>query len=344
MPTLRVALTALVLIVPAVASAAATDISVLILAGQSNAVGFAANAEELSVELRAPQMNTRLWYEIGSLESVEQPDLRIASGDAFVPLRFQSDPKRATFGTVIHGFGPELTLGRTVARDLDNPVAIVKFALNATSLAQHWRPEDENSLYAQMTKRVSRAMATLAIGGGTPHLEGFFWVQGESDAANAEHAAAYEENLTRLVRAIRREYFAPELPFIVARLSRNLANATTKSFPFVGEVRDAQTAVAETMTGVVLVDTDDLALADDGIHFNVESQQALGVRLATGLPGVGGLLWPSAGVMVATAFVLLVGGLALWTLFRRSAGRKRRRKQAWVSHPARADHRAQTLY
>lgn len=47
-------------------------------------------------------------------------------------------------------------------------------------------------------------------------IAGFVWWQGNKDSFNAVHAAHYEENLARLIPALRKDYAAPNAKFVLA--------------------------------------------------------------------------------------------------------------------------------
>jgi len=240
----------LMLILGGIASSGASyadTVKVFVLAGQSNAVGFGSDANELPPELYAPQSDVLLWFEEGPYNSVDNPELRISSGEAFVELQFQHDPTGATFGGLVDGFGPEIKLGRGLADALNDDVAVVKFAINATSLAQDWNPDDPESLYAELTGIVANALAELADMGLTPQVSGFFWMQGEWDCFTEQDALAYDENLTHLIDVVREEYSDAGLPFVFGRLNVHIDESCCYSFPYLDEVRAGQATVAETV-------------------------------------------------------------------------------------------------
>lgn len=49
-------------------------------------------------------------------------------------------------------------------------------------------------------------------------VAGFFFWQGERDAGNAGHAAHYEKNLVAFIKALRKEFNAPDAPFVCGTL------------------------------------------------------------------------------------------------------------------------------
>ncbi len=207
------------------------EVAVFILAGQSNAVGFGSDANELPPALQSPQNDILFWFEEGPFNSVNDPGLRINSGDAFVALQFQTDPSTATFGGLVDGFGPEMTLGRNLADALGTQIAVVKFAINATSLAGEWNPDNPGALYDQLTVVIADAMSELTSLGHRGRIAGFFWMQGEWDARNATDAGNYQTNLTNFIQQVRSEYGLPNLPFLFWAAERQPLHVTLWHHP-----------------------------------------------------------------------------------------------------------------
>lgn len=154
-----------------IAAPAGSSVRVVVVAGQSNAVGFGSSADELRAPQRAPRADILLRFEEGLFSAVSDPSQRIRSS-GFVPLAYQTDPSGATFGGLGDGFGPELQLGRQVADVTNDTVAVVKFALNATSLAVDWNPTTAGSLFDQMAAQVDSALADLASMGHPGRVRG----------------------------------------------------------------------------------------------------------------------------------------------------------------------------
>jgi hypothetical protein len=53
-------------------------------------------------------------------------------------------------------------------------------------------------------------------------VAGFFFWQGEKDAGNPGHAAKYEENLVRFIKAVRKEFNAPNAPFVLGTIGESV--------------------------------------------------------------------------------------------------------------------------
>lgn len=183
-------------------------------------------------------------------------------------------------------FGPELGLARSLAAALPaDRLLLVKYAVDASSLldwAPDWDPEaaaltghpEFGPLYDDLLDLVRQAIAAGQPGHGC-RPAAVLWVQGERDALYPQAAAAYEANLAALVRALRADLGAPHLPFLVGQV-----DPPRDRYPAAEVVRAAQAAVARTLPGVYLVDTQGLSRYDDGLHYDTAGQLALGRRFA----------------------------------------------------------------
>jgi|GEM_PF-1545605 len=263
-----------------IGTAAASEKKVIIVAGQSNAVGFGSDANDLPPALSVPQTDILFWFEEGPWDSVYDPARRIGS-NAWIPLQYQSDLTFGTFGWLTDGFGSEIKLGRVLADSLAEEVVVIKFAINATSLAGDWNAVSPGPLYGDLILVMNQAMSQLANLGHTGTLEGCFWMQGEWDALNSIDAAAYQANLVALIQALRADLGSPGLPFILGRLNSQIYKSPYGiSQGDLDTVRAAQQQVADTVPMTALVDTDDLPLNSDFIHFTADGQILLGQRFA----------------------------------------------------------------
>lgn len=57
-------------------------------------------------------------------------------------------------------------------------------------------------------------------------VAGFFFWQGEKDAGNPGHAARYEQNLVHFIKSVRKEFNAPNAPFVLATMGESVTGGT----------------------------------------------------------------------------------------------------------------------
>ena len=285
--------------------AVAVDYDVYILAGQSNMDG-----RGLVSELVGPlepfagvQHDVRIWYSNGGLR---QPLIR---SDGWQPLRPgysvspPGPPRNTTSPTTgpaatrpsatrplttrpavavipplqrtVPGpdFGPEIGFAKTMT-DAGLPgghrLAIIKYAASGSNLRVEWNPRTDNLLYARFVPFARQGLATLKGENDTVTLRGFLWHQGESDTALKPEQ--YQQLLTDLIAAVRKDFDAPDLPVY---LGEPFDNGRRLS------IRAAQLLTARSVPHVFVIGSGGLETLDAGTHFNAASQIELGRRFAT---------------------------------------------------------------
>jgi hypothetical protein len=88
-------------------------------------------------------------------------------------------------------------------------------------------------------KKVLEDLNTYYPGAKNYEIAGFFWWQGDKDTYSPEHARRYEENLVRLIEALRKEFNAPNAKFVCATLGQTQKGATGPE----GDILNGQLAV-----------------------------------------------------------------------------------------------------
>lgn len=251
-------------------------LQVLVVAGQSNVLNWHAAADALPAD---PIDSTIAFYHLSGAPPDRGFDTPVnaSSGRVWSTLGPQVQEPFVRYER--HFFGPEITLARTLVRQPGSGrIAVIKIGYFGTNLAHDWRPgaAEGNRLYAQLLVEVSHALALLDKEGLAPRLAGFFWMQGETDAARIEHARAYAGNLASFVAALREDLKSPALPFVLGRIGPPPA----RGYPHQTLVRDAQASIPDKVARVAWVDTDDLPRETDGIHLVATGVMELGIRWA----------------------------------------------------------------
>jgi len=88
-------------------------------------------------------------------------------------------------------------------------------------------------------KKVLAELGKYYPGATKYEVAGFFFWQGEKDLGNPVHASRYEQNLVRFIKALRKDFNAPNAKFVLA----TLGEATKGIGGTEGKVLDAQLAV-----------------------------------------------------------------------------------------------------
>jgi alpha-galactosidase len=186
--------------------------------------------------------------------------------------------------------GPELGFGKIVGDHHDDPVLILKFAQAGRSLGWDFLPPESKSfelkgkVYAGYrdgekswdkgkNPKASDAYAgkaydesfrsgvkTLenfdrsfpAFKGSKYEIAGFVWWQGHSDT-KPPYADRYEQNLVNLIKSLRKDFKAPEAPFVIG----TIGIGGWKMEPAFKKIADAQLAVSNDNDNVLTVETRD---------------------------------------------------------------------------------------
>jgi lysophospholipase L1-like esterase len=203
-------------------AAAPKQVDLLIVAGQSNAVGADTNPDEMLTD--EADQKIMFWWKCGDPPPDQHDSM---SGGKWTHLRAQplGDPKKPRqgrqYGNFAHpdgGFGPEIGFARTLYAHENTPLAVVKVAFSGTGLRRDWDhsdPGDAGACYRSLIAETKAAIAAAKKDGSELRPRAFGWVQGESDA-NASDSVIYARNLDAMLAAIRRELNAPQLAALIA--------------------------------------------------------------------------------------------------------------------------------
>ncbi len=289
---------------------AASGVEIFIVAGQSNADGVAPSAGLPSSLTN--QTDVPYWFRTRNS----------SSGNAFSTL----SPSPAN-----GQFGPELSLGRTLADALPEDIVIVKVTNSGIPLVQRsgtdWSPDSSGEAFDLLISNVLAAQTNLINAGETPRIAGLFWMQGESDAKSGivgtpsfsppppqpSTANAYEANLTNFIASVRNDLGVTDLPVFIGEINIGDNPAITNpvsdyntivgQWDFTPTIQAAQAAVAGTDPNAYLIETDSLGHISDFVHFDQAGQVALGEAFAASYLAT--IPEPSCLILLATGMVTL---------------------------------------
>ncbi len=237
------------------------EVSVFLIGGQSNAVGEGSLNEDLQSNLQTPHPDVHIWQAGPTAEFVNlQPGFSGYFGGA-------SDGE---------GFGLELGFGHAMNGHTDEEIYLIKYALGATDLAEDWDPNGNNNQHDAFVSRVGTALAALDAENISYDIEGMLWMQGEADSIVPAQANAYKPNLTAFIADIRSRY-GTDMEFVIGRIHDDMP---WHSAGYVDVVRTAQIQVASADPLTHWINTDDLSLTDDDVHFDSNGHLNLGYRFA----------------------------------------------------------------
>ena len=270
--------------------AKAEIVDVFFLAGQSNASGRVSTG--YSVDPRDAEI--RYYYRTDGPSTSEAN-----SGGAFSGL-----------GPLASGYyGPEISMGRSLL-DLGYNVAIVKVSDGGTNLSSNWNSTSNGNWWSIWKTNTSNALAALAASGHTVRLQGFFWMQGETDAESSTRAAAYPANFTHLVNNV--SVHLSGLGYDASGMGFVTGLVRSAHGDYAEQIRDAQKSVMDAAPRGAWFDTNDLGTSDN-LHYNAAGVATLGARFASTF----------ASIPEPSTYALIMGASAVLVLLARKLRRNR---------------------
>lgn len=256
----------------------------ILVAGQSNAVGYDAKPGELP-KSEADQ-HVLFWWRCGD----PPPDKHDStSGSRWTHLQPQplgepmlpkQDRQYGNFAQKEGGFGPEIGLGRTLFEMEKRPLAIVKGAFSGTGIDRDWRPDDageHGACYRALVEEVQGATAAAKEMGVELRPRAIVWVQGESDA-NGTDAPLYAARLRAMLAALRKEIGAPDLVALIA-VNTKFGNGKNQFMP---RIVEQQKLLAKDEPLCIYVDTSEAPIAN-AAHYDTQGTLLIGRLFAEAL-------------------------------------------------------------
>lgn len=177
----------LILILLPVFSGAQKKVDLFIWAGQSNAQGWTGDAAYYPADDENLDKSILLNWTFVDNES---------SNRQWVTMQPQKGRYPAGH------FGPEVSFARELKKAGYNP-AIFKYTKGATGLFQDWKAPKDGGIYDRMVADLKAAINVLKEQGYLVEVQGFIWIQGETDARYEQTAKDYYQNLKLLINDLR---------------------------------------------------------------------------------------------------------------------------------------------
>ena len=214
----------------------ATCNRIVILAGQSNAVGRGRAADDhpaLDMDARINWCNDKNFGEP-----------QTSAGWV------QMQPQLGRFG---RHFGPEASLRLGGAADgCGASTFVIKFAMGSTSIGKEWAPDSE--LLEDFFAHVERAISQVPV---PRQVCALFWLQGESDTSKKRSAMEYHGRCVEFVRSVRNRLCAPLMAFVASEIVWNPGKA------LVAKVNEALRSAVTELQPAALVSCDGYSAAGD---------------------------------------------------------------------------------
>jgi hypothetical protein len=194
-------------------------------------------------------------------------------------LKFSKDNAWVPATEPLHFDKPAIAgagIGMSFAREMAdaNPkviIGLIPCAVGGTPLSRWQKGGD---LYLQALER-----AKIAMQSGT--LKGILWHQGEADSGKEETAHNYGARLAQMVKDLRADLGAAEVPFVAGKLGEYLAKTGKDGSPnFWPLVNEQIAALPSLVPHSAAVDSSGLKPKSDIVHFDTPSLREFGKRYA----------------------------------------------------------------
>lgn len=231
-----------------------SSIDAYIIAGQSNADGRG-YINQLEASYKRRYTIPYLWQNrIDNIENVYSPT-----------------------STMADRFGIELSIAGELEFRNTNAI-ILKRAIGGiplyplSSYSYCWKIGESNSMYPLLKTMID---TVKEINDGKTINWKFVWLQGETDAEHQEAAAAYQQNMEKLISQLKTDT-SESIKIAIGKLKESTYG------DYIAEVNQAFENIASSDVNVTVVDTDSLQLYD-AYHYTTDSFNKLGIMMYNAL-------------------------------------------------------------
>lgn len=244
------------------------DLDIIIIAGQSNAVGctYVNTLDEDKRYYYAPYVYL---YEDGNF--VDYYKRRIIKGIT------------CNLGHCDFQMGIEYGISYVLNKEFPKTtIGLLRYAYGGTTLYNHWKTdytgtpegtEDYGTCYYHFKKTIVEGLEAYKRAGFNPIIRGMVWMQGETDAVDIVKANCYKDNLITLLKAFRRDLGIPDLKIIIGEIATQAPSA-----PHSSKIRKIQREVCEMDENNIFLSTKGIKIGHDTFHFDGNEDFILGKR------------------------------------------------------------------
>ncbi len=183
------------------------------------------------------------------------------------------------------GLNPNVSFTPAVEKEFGKEnVIVVKSAQGGQPIRRwykEWKPAEGRAvagkftpgdLYDKMMSLVNPAIKDQKLASVT-----FVWMQGERDAKEL-HGEVYGASFAGLIKQLEADMKRDDINFVIGRLSD--MDMENKRYKHWVKVREEQVKVAEASKKGAWIDTDDLPMKKDNLHYSAEGFKTMGQRFA----------------------------------------------------------------
>jgi hypothetical protein len=224
--------------------------------------------DDLHSFLMIGQSNMAGRGEFSDVEPINNFRCYMLRNGRFLRMREPVNPDRAIFeGTFHSGVSLSASFADEFSKCFRTRIGLIPCADGGTTIDE-WQPGEILYDHAVFMTRLAMRSSKFS---------GILWHQGESDSSSDESVLQYKPKLINLIRSLRRDLGAEELPFIMGELSEDISEEW-KMGDRVKKMNSIFYEVAEETSKCGVASAKGLSLKPDGIHFNSVSLREFGKR------------------------------------------------------------------
>lgn len=265
-----------------------TPVDVIIISGQSNAVGCTRSscitrsigASKYSEYMKGYN-NIKIAYDCWTKD--EGPRFysqNSSKNDDFVKVMLGQGNSEATFG-------PEIGIAEAMTEKYGDKLYIIKYACGASNLKDDWVSKD-SPMYGRFVKYIKKQMDNLKSKNLIPTIKAFCWMQGEGDSYEGYYQDYYKNTkafVTNLREELKELSGNKDFPFIDAGINNSKdPNTGALIWQYYRKVNEAKKQFAEESDNNFYIDTiaagmhtSEEPFGDvDACHYDTESEVLLG--------------------------------------------------------------------
>lgn len=262
-------------------------VNVIILSGQSNAVGCKSSeyliktaGQEKYNEYAAGYEGVKIAFNNWTVQDYQKGTIALqnySKNGKFVKVQLGQ-------GNVPANFGPEIGMAEELHEKFNDKLFIIKCPCGGSNIMDYWA--DSNSeMFLNLKNFVHKKMEELKKDGYNPVLRAFCWMQGEGDSYDGYYQY-YEFNTQRFKENLDSEFLQYTennvLPFIDAGIGAGYNHDTHQNeWEYYQEVNEAKYKFSLQSDTNIFIDTIAEGLHSDQeeadyVHYDSESQIKLG--------------------------------------------------------------------
>jgi len=231
-----------------------TPIDVIIYAGDSNSSGRPDSWGTLPADEQAEQV---------AFYSYDVDSYGISDEENLAPIQ------------EVDGWGCEVPAGADIRSANGRYTAFLKVSQGGSRCALSW--QKGGAEYNRLVARYNQFMTDLEARGFVVTVKQFWWNNGANDATSPSQAPQYQANFNQFWSDLTTDTTIPSNTTIVMAAIQK--DTSVIACPYTSTVVEQHALLGE-QDGIILINTDDIALGPDDIHWNEVGIQTLGALFA----------------------------------------------------------------